>query len=287
MSILIGGIKNSVVKQPLGNGLESRIRGKQGRIAGLPGSGSIVVGTTMSSPITTTLRTQGMPANSPFNFVSYLTLAAQLQITSSSASDTLAGVGLKKLLIIGLDSNWNEISENIDMNGQIAVLTSLSFLRVNLLFGESVGSSNGNVGDIYVSSADTHTSGVPDTQVLYAMNASDDTDNISNISMFGLYTIPANKRLWLIKGNYYYNATEAKPILFKEDYIVFNSAGTERLRYTGGPLNFSSSASFAFDGGGAFNEKTDYEFRAKSGTGTITGTLYYEATLEDINELEI
>lgn len=57
--------------------------------------------------------------------------AAQLSVVSSSALDTAGGTGAHTLLIIGLDSAYNPITELVTLNGTTPVLTTQSFLRVN------------------------------------------------------------------------------------------------------------------------------------------------------------
>lgn len=267
---------------PLGNGLESRIRGKRGLIPAIRGSGTIFLSSNENNPITTTYRTWGMPASSNHNLVSYLTTASTLKIASTNTNDTSAGTGLRRLTISGLNSNWDEISELITLNGQNPVVTSASFLRINSLFAEEVGSAGRNLGDIFVSNnADTFTGGIPNTQTLFAMLGSFDADNPTNLSHFGSYSVPRNHRLWLIKGNYYIDATDSKPLTLKEDAIYESSLGN-RIGYTQGVIRLPSSRSIAFDGAGAYPEKTDYNFKCKSDTGTIQGCLFYEATLENM-----
>ena len=272
--------------KPLGSGME-RIRAKQGRITGLDGPSSFVYGATIYSPVNTTLRTIGMPLSSNHNFVSYLTTAAPLQVASTNANDTSAGTGCRQLFISGLDNNWDIISETISMNGQTPVITSTSFLRVNLLFVVEVGSEGRNLGDVYVSSGDTFTAGIPNTQTLYAMVRSRSADIVQNTSMMGLYSVPRNQRFWLNVGNYYWDATQSKVITFREDYIAPYGVGGQRIRYTSGRLQFSASVSFTFNNGGAFDEKTDYEVRAVASSGLLYGTTYYEKQLEDISTLTI
>jgi len=84
----------------------------------------------------------GTPITVWENTVEYVfpTVAAQLVITSSSASDTSA----LSVLINGLDSSYNQISEIIALNGTANVTSVNSYLRVN-----SVNCTNGNnVGKI-------------------------------------------------------------------------------------------------------------------------------------------
>lgn len=76
------------------------------------------------------------------------TTAAQVSVVSTSTSDAAAGSGAREVLIEGLDSNYDEISETVAMNGTTTVLTVASFLRVNSVRVTSVGGSGANVGII-------------------------------------------------------------------------------------------------------------------------------------------
>ena len=67
----------------------------------------------------------------------YITSASTLTLVSSSASDdTLASV-----LISGLDSSFNIISETLNLNGTTGVTTAKSYFRVNSLLMVSPGTS--------------------------------------------------------------------------------------------------------------------------------------------------
>jgi len=74
--------------------------------------------------------------------------ATKLEILSSSASDTAAGTGARTFTIVGLDANFNVISEVITMAGVTPVQTTGTYLRVNGLSIASAGSGNTNAGDV-------------------------------------------------------------------------------------------------------------------------------------------
>jgi hypothetical protein len=98
----------------------------------------------------------------PVGDLSYAAAALQMTVSSSSASDTSAGTGARTVLITGLDADYAVISENVTMNGQTAVTTTKSFLRVNSMFVTTAGSGLANAGIIYIGTG-TVTSGVPAT----------------------------------------------------------------------------------------------------------------------------
>lgn len=75
----------------------------------------------------------------------YITTASTLTLASSSASDDT----LAKVLINGLDSSFNPISETLALNGITGVTTVNSYFRVNSMIMTSPGTGqNTNVGTI-------------------------------------------------------------------------------------------------------------------------------------------
>lgn len=98
----------------------------------------------------------------PVGDLSYAASALQMTVSSSSTSDTSAGTGARTVLITGLDADYAVISESVTMNGQTAVTTTKSFLRVNSMLVTTAGSGLANAGTIYIGTG-TVTSGVPAT----------------------------------------------------------------------------------------------------------------------------
>ena len=69
-----------------------------------------------------------------------------LSIASTNTNDTLAGTGAQTLIVRGLDANYNDVDEEINMNGQTEVDTIGLFLRVNDIFVVNAGSNLFNLG---------------------------------------------------------------------------------------------------------------------------------------------
>jgi hypothetical protein len=73
------------------------------------------------------------------------TSAVQMTLVSTSASDDTRAT----ILINGLDSSWNQISETIALNGTSNVTTVNSYLRINNMIMTSTGTGQtANVGTI-------------------------------------------------------------------------------------------------------------------------------------------
>lgn len=121
--------------------------------------------------------------NIPTDYV-YLAAGETCDCESDSSDDTSAGVGARSLRIFGLDTNFLEIEEDIDLDGTNTVTTTKNFLRVHRALVLSAGSSQRNQGIITV----TFTSTSAETARIEAG---------VGISMNSHYTVPANRNLLL------------------------------------------------------------------------------------------
>jgi hypothetical protein len=74
--------------------------------------------------------------------------AVQLELYSTTANDTIAGTGARKVTITGLDSAWVTQTETIELSGTSVVTTTGNFLRVNNLIVTAAGTTKKNQGDI-------------------------------------------------------------------------------------------------------------------------------------------
>jgi len=122
----------------------------------------------------------GTPVTIWENAVEYVfpTVAAQLTIVSTSASDTSA----LSVIIQGLDSGYNLITETIALNGTTNVTSVNSYLRVN----QVICSNGNNVGTI------TFKQG---TNIVAQINAT------IGRSQNAWYTVPANYSLYIRSVN--------------------------------------------------------------------------------------
>ena len=182
---------------------------------------------------------------------SYLSSASTLYISSSSANDTAAGTGARTITINGLDANYDEISESVTLNGQTAVNTTQSFLRVFRMIVNTAGSGNQNAGVIYAGTG-TVTSGVPANK--YGTIAVGD-----NQTLMCFWTVPRGYTAYLYQVDISMN-TE-----------VANKYGTVSLvaRPNGGVFNVKDKFALSqdiihqeFKHPIKFAEKTDLEVRA-------------------------
>jgi hypothetical protein len=122
---------------------------------------------------------------------SYLAAASVLLVSSSSTADAAAGTGARTVTLTGLDANYNEISETVTLNGQTAVNTTNSYIRIYRMVVRSAGSGGQNAGVIYAGTG-TVTAGVPANK--YATIAVGD-----NQTLMALWTVPGGYTAYLLQ----------------------------------------------------------------------------------------
>jgi hypothetical protein len=118
------------------------------------------------------------------NTYTFPSSASVLKISSSSANDASpSGTGAQTIQIQGLNAAYEAVSETVSLNGQTAVNTTNSYLRVNKMIVLTAGSGGTSVGNIYAGTGDV-TDGVPAVVV-------NQTGILANETESGFYTVPA------------------------------------------------------------------------------------------------
>jgi hypothetical protein len=196
----------------------------------------------------------------------YPTSATVMKISSSSADDTSAGTGARTISIAGLDANYNEISETVILNGQTAVNTVNSYLRISRMFVVTAGSGATAAGTIYAG-VGAVTAGVPAT--IYGM-----ITLTANQTQMAFWTVPAGYTLYLMG------------VFFTSANSTANASTNFQLiqRPLGGVFRIQSSSRVAGNGDFvvdlhtplAFVEKTDIEIRAIASAGASNVSAEFE-----------
>lgn len=196
--------------------------------------------------------------------------ATIMTVSSDSVNDTAAGTGARNVIISGLDTNYDEITETVILNGTTAVSTINLFLRVqgNGLTVTDSGSLGGNDGSIFIGIG-TVTAGKPAT-VFGLINPG------KNRSHVGVFTVPNNKMLKV--ENLTFSTGSAKFIVLEPFERPFglntfiNIASFSMFQATAIiPANFSQ----------ARFEKTDIDIRAFIDVGSGAGKVQFTAILID------
>ena len=196
----------------------------------------------------------------------FLDEAVILNIVSSDVGDDVAGVGIQKIMIEGLDANYDEISEEISLDGTTNVKSTKKFLRVNKVYTSQVGANGDAEGNIDI--ADT-----TETDYVAYIPAG------YNESLQAVFTVPARKDFQV--HQIYASEVEAKDSAI---YLMFRLTGDNKpdrikkiLLFNNSFVVLDTSARLLFQ----FTEKTDVwlEGLSDSGSGIISagmlGTVNY------------
>jgi len=191
--------------------------------------------------------------NSSYTFPSS---AIQMHLVSSVNT----GADATSLITIsGLDANYNQISENIKLNGTTAVTTVKSYFRINSMTVAS-GAPTGNI--TLKDTSDT---------TLYAEIAAG-----NGRTLMGIYTVPAGYTFYLsrIDINTSLNANPAGFATY-QNYQT-NSAGVSTVTIV---APFTNNYHTQRVMPRLVSEKTDIQLQAKVSTGTAALTVSQEGYL--------
>ncbi len=181
---------------------------------------------------------------------SYLAAATVLKVSSSSTADDSAGTGARTVQLFGLDANYDEINETVTLDGQTAVNTTKSYLRINRMIVRSAGSGATNAGVIYAGTG-TVTAGVPANK--YATIAVGDGQ-----SLMALWTVPAGYTLYVSQTDVTVATTQNNK--YATVSLVARPLG-EVFQVKDRFVKAESQTTITYSFPLRFEEKTDIEYR--------------------------
>lgn len=200
----------------------------------------------------------------------YLSSASKLKISSGSNNDDFTGPGARTIQIYGLDADYNEVAEVVDMDGQSPVETVNEYLRNFRMIVRSAGGSDINQGTLYAGTGDV-TTGVP--EVIYST-----VGNGLGQTLMALYTIPAGKTGYLNRVFIANGSAEICQVMLAVRPLgeVFQ---VKDLQYL-----YQTHLSRPFFPGLRLPEKCDIEAMAKSDANTCKVTASFTINLTDVEE---
>lgn len=92
---------------------------------------------------------------------SFPSAAAVTTVASTTGNDTSTGTGARTIRVFGLDSDWEEIQEDVTMNGTNSVTLANNYFRVNRAYVLTAGSGGVNAGNIDVKHGATVLARIP------------------------------------------------------------------------------------------------------------------------------
>ena len=134
------------------------------------------------------------------------TTAQSMEILSSSTNDTSGGTGARTVIVYGLDSNWDEQSETLTLNGTTPVNLVNTYIRMFRAVVLTAGSVETNDGNLTVRIQGGGTTAI--------FIAADDGQ-----TQQAIYTIPNGKSGYFIKG--YVGISESGGAFSGDESAVF------------------------------------------------------------------
>lgn len=123
----------------------------------------------------------------------YAAGSEQIELVSTDAADTLAGTGARKAEVVGLDDNFEDLSEIVDLTGLVPASTINSFRRLFKVQVCEAGTTETNLGTITAAGAistDEHAHMIPGVSV----------------TRLGTFTVPDGKTAIVLQ--LYWEATQ-------------------------------------------------------------------------------
>ena len=181
----------------------------------------------------------------------YPTQNLTMDVVSTNTNDTSVTVK-----IVGLDSDYNELSETLTLNGTSTVTSNNEYFRINDVI-TIAGNADGNVN-------------VTNSSVTYARIRSGDGRNQASI-----YTVPANTSFYLYRiDGFSATATGSQYVTFRNE-VTNSSNVTFRVAETTfiNQMNIQRRLPFKYDA------KSDIQFQCKSSASTNEVGVFGEGIL--------
>lgn len=183
----------------------------------------------------------------------YPTAPVKLTVIGTNAADSSLGTGARLVRLYGLDGNYIEIQEDIQLAGLAPVVTTQSFFRLQEVVVLSAGSTGENIGTINVK----HAAAVNGT----GGNVIGTVLPGSGRTQLGLYTVPAGKTALYLQGFFVGDKNETIGKLYIRPY---GGVFMVRLQAYIQNIQFNMKLTIPF----AVPEKSDIRITAQTTTGT-------------------
>ncbi len=205
------------------------------------------------------------------------TTATTLEVVSSDADDTVAGAGARTVTVKGLDANWLEIEQTVNMNGLTPVPFPIDMIRVYDWWVASSG--------VYATSATGSHQGIitiqtsPGAVLWFNGTVTPYPKGQSEIAGF---TVPDGYRAYIFIHSIVADSTKSVDVMFAKridaDDVTVPFAPMRAMKeFTG----ISANAVGAHDKSpiNAFAAKTDILFMGVVSSGTASISIDYEILL--------
>jgi len=199
------------------------------------------------------------------------TSAAVVEVSSTSTSDSSAGIGARTVRLYGLDASYNQIEETVTLNGTTPVNTTQSFIRLHRMAVLTAGSTGWNIGNI-LSKQGSNLIAQISVDLLGSM------DEGLNQSLMCIYTVPAGKTFFM--ENWYYSLRSGKSTAVR--LFVRPFGGVFQIKSF---LDLDSSGVRDFEYALVVQEKSDIIVSAIASTGSHALASGFDGVLVDNDQL--
>lgn len=218
--------------------------------------------------------------------INWLTTAGTVEVISTDAADTAAGDGVRSVEVHGLSSTGVDQDEVIATNGTTAVVSSLSYIRINKMHSETCGTYGGShQGDItcQVSSGGallskmTGEEGSVDTSVQYGSGESGN----------GYWSVPLGKVMYITQLSVIIDIATNKTVdiaLYEREDLLDSSAPVAPRRVVWQESGVDDNIQKIFKSHIKIKALTDLFFRAK-GSATSKISVSLDFYLVDANAI--
>lgn len=204
------------------------------------------------------------------------TTAQSLELISSDANDTSAGTGARTVTVHGLDSDFNEITEDVITNGITAVALTNTYIRVHRMYVKGSGTYATQVAGSHVGTLTLRNSGAGVTWATVGV------DGLPlGQSEIGAFTVPAGHTAFLRSLHIHVDSGKTVDVVaFQRCCADVVTAPFDAMRTWGqyhgitGDSDLHPTAPWS-----GFPEKSDVGFLARVATGTASVLVDFEIWL--------
>lgn len=206
--------------------------------------------------------------------------ATALEIVSTSANDVAAGSGARVISVLGLDENFNEVTEEVTLNGTTAVALSNSYLRIFRAYVKESGTYATQLAGSHAGDITIRETGGGDAWCVINGSSSFPKGQ----TQIGAYTIPAGKIGYVSSLSITSESSKPADILFfqrqnADDVAEPYDAMRLQIEFDGVVGSFSPVWKVPI---GPFPAKTDIGFLAKLASGSGAISVNFEIILIDV-----
>jgi hypothetical protein len=206
------------------------------------------------------------------------TALTSLEIVSSSSNDTSAGTGARTVTIIGIGTNYAEVSETVTMNGITAVALANQYYRVYRAYVATSGTYASSTAGSHAGTLTIRVSGAGATWASIGL-----IDGLGRgQTQIASYTVPASKKLYILSLDFSIENGKAISLyLFQRTNIDTVSAPFAPLRVLREYTLSTGTNRIQLDYPLIINEKTDVGFMAETSSGTGSLSVQFDGVLID------